>query len=40
VLGLCLGCRIFAVLMALGLVPAEVCADCADISARLARAGS
>jgi len=40
VFGLCLGCRIFAVLMALGLVPDEICADCADISARLARAGS
>jgi hypothetical protein len=39
VLGLCLGCRVFAVLMALGLVPEGVCADCADISARLARAG-
>ena len=39
-LGLCLGCRVFAVLMALGLVPEEVCAECADISGRLARAGS
>jgi Domain of unknown function (DUF4395) len=39
-LGLCLGCRVFAVLMAHGLVPAEVCAECADISGRLARAGS
>jgi len=39
-LGLCLGCRVFALLMTLGLVPEEVCADCADISSRLARAGS
>jgi hypothetical protein len=39
-LGLCLGCRVFALLMALGLVPEEICADCADISARLARARS
>jgi hypothetical protein len=34
------GCRVFATLMTLGLVPEEICADCADISARLARAGS
>ena len=39
VFGLCLGCRVFALLMGLGLVPADVCADCADISGRLARAG-
>jgi hypothetical protein len=39
-LGLCLGCRVFALLMTLGLVPEEVCADCANISDRLARAGS
>jgi Domain of unknown function (DUF4395) len=39
VLGLCLGCRVFALLMTLGLVPDEVCAECADISSRLARAG-
>jgi hypothetical protein len=29
--GLCLGCRIFALLMRAGLIPAEVCADCTDI---------
>ena len=40
ILGLCLGCRVFAMLMALGLVPESVCAECADISGRLARAGS
>jgi hypothetical protein len=40
VLGLCLGCRVFALLMGLGLVPEQVCAECADISGRLARAGS
>jgi hypothetical protein len=38
-LGLCLGCRVFAALMAVGLVPEDVCAECADISGRLARAG-
>jgi len=36
-LGLCLGCRIFAVLMRLGVVPSSVCEECADISTRLAR---
>ena len=32
--GLCVGCRLFAVLMRLGLVPEEVCLDCADITRR------
>lgn len=36
VLGFCLGCRIFAVLMRVGVIPEAVCADCADISRRLA----
>jgi hypothetical protein len=31
VFGLCLGCRVFAVLMRLGVVPEEVCLRCADI---------
>jgi uncharacterized protein DUF4395 len=31
VFGFCVGCRIFAVLMAVGLIPDEVCADCANI---------
>jgi hypothetical protein len=35
---LCLGCRIFAVLMAWGLVPASVCEACADLGK--ARAGA
>jgi hypothetical protein len=33
-LGLCVGCRVFAVLMRVGLVPEDVCAACADISLR------
>jgi hypothetical protein len=33
-LGLCLGCRLFAGLMRLGIIPDEVCAACADISLR------
>ena len=34
--GLCVGCRLFTVLMRLGLVPEEVCLDCADITRRRA----
>ena len=33
VFGLCLGCRMFSVLMRAGVIPAEVCERCADISA-------
>jgi Domain of unknown function (DUF4395) len=33
-LGICLGCRIFAVLMRVGVIPATVCAECADVSLR------
>ncbi len=35
IFGYCLGCRMFALLMRAGVVPAEVCAECADISGRL-----
>ena len=31
VLALCLGCRIFAFLMRVGVIPPEVCARCADL---------
>lgn len=31
ILALCLGCRIFGLLMRAGLVPDDVCAECADI---------
>jgi hypothetical protein len=31
----CLGCKVFGLLMRAGLVPADVCAECADISGRL-----
>src|SRR4051812_20465728 len=34
ILAVCLGCQIFALLMRAGLVPDEVCADCANIWAR------
>jgi Domain of unknown function (DUF4395) len=30
----CLGCKVFALLMRAGLVPKDVCAECADISVR------
>ncbi len=32
--GLCLGCRIFALLMRVGLVPESVCESCGDLSRR------
>jgi len=35
----CLGCKVFALLMRAGLVPEQVCADCADISLRLGQSG-
>lgn len=35
-LAVCLGCEVFAVLMRIGLIPDEVCAECADIRLRRA----
>jgi hypothetical protein len=40
IFGYCLGCKGFAILMRLGLIPEEVCAECADISGRLGLARS
>lgn len=40
VFGFCLGCVVFARLMRWGVIPAEVCEDCNDISRRLAAAAS
>ncbi|MBV9121529.1 MAG: DUF4395 domain-containing protein [Chloroflexi bacterium] len=37
VFGLCVGCKIFGVLMQLGLLPPEVCEECNDIWARYGR---
>jgi Domain of unknown function (DUF4395) len=34
IFGLCVGCKVFGVLMKLGIVPAEICLECADISLR------
>lgn len=36
VFGLCVGCKMFALLMKLGVIPDEVCEACADISLRRA----
>jgi hypothetical protein len=36
-LGFCLGCKIFAVLMRVGVIPESVCEDCNNIWARKAR---
>ena len=35
--GFCLGCVVFARLMKWGVIPAEICEECNDISKRLAR---
>jgi Domain of unknown function (DUF4395) len=35
IFALCLGCKVFALLMRAGLVPEEICRECADISLRL-----
>jgi hypothetical protein len=34
ILGLCVGCKIFGLLMRLGVVPEAICLECADISLR------
>lgn len=38
IFAVCLGCEVFALLMRAGLVPEQVCAECADIRPRLNRA--
>lgn len=38
ILAICLGCEVFGLLMRFGLIPDEVCAECADIRLRLAPA--
>jgi len=37
VFALCLGCKVFGLLMRAGIVPDEVCAECADIWTRVPR---
>jgi hypothetical protein len=36
-LGLCVGCRVFGGLMRIGVIPEDVCLECADISMRQRR---
>jgi hypothetical protein len=36
IFGYCLGCRVFAALMRWGVIPANACAECADLSWRFA----
>jgi len=40
VFALCLGCRIFAALMRVGVIPPEICVACNDLSGRLATTAS
>jgi hypothetical protein len=40
IFGYCLGCKAFGLLMRAGLVPEDVCVECADISRRLGLAES
>jgi hypothetical protein len=40
VFALCLGCKVFAVLMRIGVIPAAVCAECDDIWSRTRTAGA
>jgi hypothetical protein len=39
VLGLCVGCQLFALLMRVGVIPERICEECADLS-RLIRPGA
>jgi hypothetical protein len=39
VFAICLGCKIFAALMRIGVIPASVCAECGDLSKRLGTVG-
>ena len=32
IFGLCIGCRLFAGLMRVGLIPQSVCAECTDLA--------
>ena len=36
IVGYCVGCKLFALLMRLGVIPERVCLECADLGARLA----
>jgi Domain of unknown function (DUF4395) len=34
IIGFCLGCQVFGLLMRIGVIPDDVCAECADLSLR------
>ena len=38
-IGLCVGCKLFALLMRVGVIPQDICAECADLSLRARRLG-
>jgi hypothetical protein len=38
--GFCVGCKMFAGLMKIGVIPESVCVECSDISARLRAQGA
>jgi hypothetical protein len=38
-IGLCVGCKLFAVLMRVGIIPEAICQECADLSVRARRLG-
>ena len=38
IVGYCLGCKVFGLLMRVGVIPETVCAECADVSLRLTAA--
>jgi hypothetical protein len=40
IFGYCLGCKMFGLLIAAGVIPDDVCADCADITLRWNRAAA
>jgi hypothetical protein len=40
VFGLCVGCKLFALLMRLGVIPESVCEECNDLSLRWRRVGA
>jgi Domain of unknown function (DUF4395) len=35
IFAVCVGCRLFSVLMGVGVIPASVCAECADVRVRI-----
>lgn len=40
VFGFCLGCRLFGMLMRIGVIPEDVCLECADVGSRYTATGT